>query len=158
MTERSLGEHGRPGQVFPEQFLLHQLRQRPWSALPLNEPIELRQLPTPALVLNRPAMLRNLARMRDHLGAHGKLARPHAKTHKCPLIAHAQLAHGATGLCAAKPGEAAALVLSGVQQVLITSPLTSPGKIAVVGELAREAEMLLSICFSKNLGGYRDGW
>lgn len=87
-------------------------------------------------------MVKNLARMAEHLAKHGKYARPHAKTHKCAVLAHAQLEHGAIGHCAAKLGEAAALILAGIGKVLITSPIVSPGKIVVLGVLADEATEL----------------
>ncbi len=125
-----------------EIFLLEQLRKKSWQPISLPTPLAVHQLPTPALVLNRQVMERNLARMAEHLGEHGKKARPHAKTHKCAILAHAQLDHGAVGHCAAKLGEAAALILAGIGKVLITSPIVSPGKIVVLGQLAGEATEL----------------
>lgn len=128
-----------------EWFLFEQLQAHSWQARELPQPLPVSELPTPALVLDRAAMERNLARMAGHLSAHAKLARPHAKTHKCVLIAEAQLRHGATGVCAAKVGEAAALVLGGIDRVLITSPVTSVGKVRVLSELSRRSSELLLV-------------
>jgi D-serine deaminase-like pyridoxal phosphate-dependent protein len=128
-----------------ESFLFSRLQAVSWQAVELPTPLPVEALPTPALVLDRMAMERNLVAMSKHLAAHGKSARPHAKTHKCALIAQAQLAHGAVGLCAAKVGEAAALVLADVPKVLVTSPVQSPGKVEVLAELSRRATEVLLV-------------
>lgn len=119
--------------------LLAGVARRPWQPEPLPEPLPLDALPTPALVLDADALDRNIARMAAFLAQHGKAPRPHAKTHKCPLIAKAQLAQGAVGTCAAKTGEAAALVAAGVHQVLVTSPVADPLRAELLAALARQA-------------------
>ncbi len=136
---------GKQGAPLGEEFLLQQLRNKAWHPISLSTPLSVDQLPTPALVLNRSVMEKNLKAMAAHLDAHGKKTRPHAKTHKCAIIARAQLDHGAVGLCAAKLGEAAALALAGIGSVLITSPVVSPGKIGVLGQLTEEAKDLLLV-------------
>lgn len=117
-------------------FALDWVRSRPNQRRPLTEPLPVEALPTPALVLNRAAMQRNIARMAKFLGEHGKGFRPHAKTHKCPLICAEQLAAGAVGVCVAKLGEAAAMIHAGISNVLITSPVTTSSKAGIVAELA----------------------
>lgn len=62
-------------------------------------------LETPALLVDRARMERNLARMATYAAAHGLALRPHAKTHKTPQVAAAQLRHGAVGLACATPRE-----------------------------------------------------
>jgi D-serine deaminase-like pyridoxal phosphate-dependent protein len=123
-------------------FVLEQVRARSPAAVMLADPLPVAELPTPALVLNRPALQRNIAKMSGFLAEHGKGFRPHAKTHKCPLICAEQINAGAVGVCVAKVGEAAAQIAGGVQQVLITSPVTTASKAAVVGELATVADDL----------------
>ena len=123
-------------------IVLEQIRQRPHMAVSLDTPLDVAQLPTPALVLNRPKLQSNIRKMADFLGTHGKGFRPHAKTHKCPLICSEQLAAGAVGVCVAKVGEAVAQVAGGVEQILITSPVTTSTKAKVVGELALNAKDL----------------
>lgn len=117
-------------------YVLDQVRARSFAAVPFTTPLEVAELPTPALVLNRPALQRNIKKMAEFVGIRGKGFRPHAKTHKCPLICAEQLAAGAVGVCVAKVGEAAAQIAGGVSQVLITSPVATPAKAQVVGELA----------------------
>ena len=120
-------------------FILERIQQRPHQAIELSEPLAIDELPTPALVLRRSALQRNIASMASFLDSKGKGFRPHAKTHKCPLICHEQLEAGAVGVCVAKVGEAAAMIAGGVQDILITSPLTTPLKVSIVGELAKQA-------------------
>ena len=97
------------------------------------------ELDTPALFLDLEIFERNLILMRDTAKAAGKKLRPHAKTHKCPEIAKRQLECGnCTGICAAKLSEAEKLSEAGIQNILITSPISAPWKIARTGKLNRE--------------------
>ncbi|MFQ5894921.1 MAG: DSD1 family PLP-dependent enzyme, partial [Nitrospinota bacterium] len=57
---------------------------------------------TPALLVDIATMERNLARMAEFFRGTRVRLRPHTKTHKCPLLAHKQLALGATGVCCQK--------------------------------------------------------
>jgi D-serine deaminase-like pyridoxal phosphate-dependent protein len=94
------------------------------------------QLDTPSLILDLDLFEQNLTAMRDFAAGYGKKLRPHAKTHKCPEIARRQLACGnCAGICAAKLSEAEALADAGIQDILITSPVTAPWKITRIGEL-----------------------
>ena len=119
------------------KILLDQIRSRPFSAVTLEQALPVSELPTPALVLDKAALQRNIAKMATFLSSRGKGFRPHAKTHKCPLICHEQLKAGAVGVCVAKVGEAVALVQAGVEKILITSPVTTPLKANIVAELSR---------------------
>jgi len=101
----------------PNSFALDLIRARPFEPIVLNEPLRIDALPTPALVLERAPFERNVAKMAAHVQQHGKGFRPHAKTHKCPLISRAQLDAGAVGVCAAKVSEAVALAQAGVHEV-----------------------------------------
>lgn len=120
---------------------VEELRRRPWQPRPLDAPIPIDALPTPALLLHGPAFERNLARMSDHLRAAGKGLRPHAKTHKCPRIAAAQLHRGAVGICAAKVSEAVALASAGIDRILLTSPVVDAPRAALLAELAGEIRL-----------------
>ncbi|MFT7652525.1 MAG: 3-hydroxy-D-aspartate aldolase [Limisphaerales bacterium] len=127
-------------------FLIENIKQRPHEPLRLDEPLELSQLPTPALVLDRGAVERNIVLMKAALARSNKGFRPHAKTHKCPEIARLQLDAGAVGICVAKISEAVALTHAGVGPLLITSPLASKSKVAVLdGLLAEGAQLALVV-------------
>jgi len=95
------------------------------------------ELPTPALLLDLDRFERNIQKMAAHVKAAGKKIRPHAKTHKCPEIAHRQIAAGAVGVCVAKVGEAEAMAAAGVRNLLITTEVVGPEKI---GRLTRVLE------------------
>ena len=95
-----------------------------------------KDLDTPSLVLDIDIFEDNLRKMRDFAASHGKKLRPHAKTHKCPEIAKRQLNAGnCAGVCAAKLSEAEKLAESGIEDILITSPVTAPWKILRLAEL-----------------------
>ncbi len=123
------------GNVF--DVALQELLSRPTAPVELAEPAEIDGLPTPALLLDERAMQRNVDRMASFLAQRGKGFRPHAKTHKCPEIARRQMEAGAVGICAAKVSEAAVLMHSGIDRVLITSGIATPAKAEVVAGLSR---------------------
>ena len=56
------------------------------------------ELDTPCLVLDLDLLDENLQKMQATVAAAGKALRPHAKTHKCSLLAKMQLAAGAVGM------------------------------------------------------------
>ncbi len=105
----------------------------------LDKPIALADLNTPALLIDLDLFEANLAKMAKHLKAKGKGLRPHTKTHKCPIIAHKQIALGAIGVCAAKVSEAEVMVDGGVGNVLITSPVVTKEKIDRVIALTKKS-------------------
>ncbi|MFQ5792706.1 MAG: alanine racemase, partial [Acidobacteriota bacterium] len=105
----------------------------------LPGPTGLWDLPTPALVVDLDALESNLEKMASfYRGKKAKL-RPHAKTHKCPIIAKKQLGLGAMGICTAKVSEAEVMLDAGIENVLITSPVVTADKIGRVVALARKS-------------------
>ncbi len=67
--------------------------------------------------------------------------RPHAKTHKCPVIALKQMALGAVGVCVQKVGEAEAMVYGGVGDVLVTNEIVGRQKLRRLMSLASMARI-----------------
>ena len=108
---------------------------------------------TPALVLDLDAFERNLARMAEAVAAAGVRLRPHAKTHKSPLIALRQIALGAVGACCQKVSEAEILVAGGIDDVLVSNQVVGAGKLARLAALARRAA--LAVCVD-DAGNARD--
>ena len=90
------------------------------------------QMPTPALLLDLDAFEANLTRMAAAVKRSGKLLRPHAKAHKCAEIAKRQILLGASGICVATVAEAETMSRAGISEMLLTSPLADPLKIARV--------------------------
>lgn len=87
------------------------------------------ELATPALLIDLDIFEHNLQALANYMKSRSVTFRPHAKAHKSPAIGKLQLASGATGLCAAKLGEADVLVRGGIKDVLITAEVVGPLKI-----------------------------
>jgi D-serine deaminase-like pyridoxal phosphate-dependent protein len=99
----------------------------------------LQAVETPALVLDLDAFEHNLDLMANAVRGSGLALRPHAKSHKCPDIAKAQVARGAVGICCQKVDEAAAFVAAGIADVLVTNEIVAPSKISRLAALAQSA-------------------
>jgi 3-hydroxy-D-aspartate aldolase len=97
------------------------------------------EVETPALILDLDAFEANLATMARRLEGRNVALRPHAKTHKSPVIAHLQKAHGAVGQCVQKVGEAEALAWGGVTDILVTNEVVGARKLARLAALAHVA-------------------
>jgi 3-hydroxy-D-aspartate aldolase len=87
------------------------------------------ELDTPALCVDVDKLERNIATMKKTLTANGITSRPHAKTHKTPIIAKMQIAGGSIGICTAKVSEAEAMFEGGLDRVLMTTCNLAPHKI-----------------------------
>jgi D-serine deaminase-like pyridoxal phosphate-dependent protein len=105
-----------------------------------GQPVE--ELDTPALILDIAAAERNIQRMADRFATGPVRVRPHVKTHKTPLIAHKQLAAGAIGVTCAKLGEAEVMIRSGIPEVLVSSEIVGPAKVARLLALSRHATVI----------------
>jgi D-serine deaminase-like pyridoxal phosphate-dependent protein len=99
----------------------------------------LEEVDTPALVVDLDAFERNLARMAQAVAGSGARLRPHAKTHKCPVVARRQMALGAVGVCCQKVGEAEAMVDGGVDNVLVSNEIVGRRKLDRLAALGRRA-------------------
>ena len=94
---------------------------------------------TPALVVDLDAFERNLDLMANAVRGAGVALRPHAKSHKCPNIAFAQIERGAVGICCQKVGEAEAFVAAGIRDVLVTNEIVGHAKLLRLAVLAKKA-------------------
>ncbi|HVI87634.1 MAG TPA: DSD1 family PLP-dependent enzyme [Dongiaceae bacterium] len=83
------------------------------------------QLSTPNLLLDLDALERNIVAMAAHTKALGIRLRPHSKGAKSIEIARRQMAAGAVGICCSTLGEAEVIAGSGIDGVLITSPVVT---------------------------------
>ena len=97
------------------------------------------ELETPCLVLDLDLLEDNLQTMQTLADSKGKKLRPHAKTHKCSILAKKQIEYGAIGICAAKVSEAEKLAASGIKGILITGPIATRYQIQTVIDI-------LSVC------------
>jgi D-serine deaminase-like pyridoxal phosphate-dependent protein len=85
--------------------------------------VTLADLRTPAVLVDKGRARRNLDRMQQAATGRGIRLRPHAKTHKSPVIARWQLERGAVGVCCAKLGEAEVFADAGFKDIRIPYPL-----------------------------------
>jgi D-serine deaminase-like pyridoxal phosphate-dependent protein len=129
----------------------------PLDFLPLPG-TRLDDLDTPALVVDLPVMERNIETLHTYFTKRTAKVRPHTKGHKCPILAHRQLAAGGTigGVCCAKVGEAEVMVLSGVKDVFITNEIVTRPKIARLMALARLADMMVAVDDPQNIRDLSD--
>jgi D-serine deaminase-like pyridoxal phosphate-dependent protein len=96
---------------------------------------------TPTLVVDLDAFERNLDLMANAVRGAGVALRPHAKSHKCPDIALAQIERGAAGICCQKVGEAEAFVAAGIRDVLVTNEIVGEKKLARLAAMAKRAKV-----------------
>ena len=102
--------------------------------------MSLDEVDTPALIVDLDAFERNLKRLAERVQGKARL-RPHAKTHKCPVIALKQIELGAVGVCVQKVSEAEAMVYGGVRDVLVTNEIVGRGKLRRLMGLAHTARV-----------------
>ena len=108
---------------------------------PADIGMPLAEVDTPALVVELGAFERNLRRMAEEIRAAGVAHRPHAKTHKSPLIGRRQIALGAVGVCCQKVSEAEAMVIGGIDDVLVSNQVVGVRKLRRLAALARQARI-----------------
>ncbi len=105
----------------------------------LNGRVAKDDLCTPALVVDLDRFESNLTKMAGYVRQRGRGLRPHAKTHKCPAIAQAQVKAGASGVCTAKISEAEVFAEQGIRGLLITTAVVGRHKIQRAMRLAAVA-------------------
>ena len=104
----------------------------------------LEDVDTPALLLDLDAFEFNIQLMADLVKKFKINHRPHAKTHKSPVVAQKQIAAGAVGQCCQKVAEAEILVAGGVNDVLVSNQIVGRRKLDRLAGLARNSK--ISVC------------
>ena len=102
-------------------------------------------LPTPALIVDLDRVEANLRRGRAYAEAQGVDLRPHAKTHKSPHFARAQLAAGAIGVCVAKLGEAELMADAGIDDIVVPNTVIGDDKAARAVALAQRVRFAIGV-------------
>jgi D-serine deaminase-like pyridoxal phosphate-dependent protein len=110
-------------------------------APPAAAGMPLEAVDTPALLVDLDAFERNLERMAAFVRSAGVHLRPHAKTHKSPVIALKQMALGAVGVCCQKVSEAEVMVDGGVGDVLVSNEVAGSAKLDRLAALASRARV-----------------
>ena len=101
----------------------------------------LEEIDTPALLIDLDAFERNLQHLAGAVAGSSVRLRPHAKTHKCAVIARRQMALGAVGVCCQKVAEAEAMVYGGVSNVLVSNQVVGATKLNRLAALAQQAQI-----------------
>ncbi|MDA4111545.1 MAG: DSD1 family PLP-dependent enzyme [Thaumarchaeota archaeon] len=91
--------------------------------------MNIEELPTPCVLVDLDVLERNIKKMADFTKSRNCGVRPHAKSHKSPFIAKKQMDAGAVGICCQTLVETEAMILNGIDHVLLTHNLASPGMI-----------------------------
>jgi len=108
------------------------------------------EVDTPALLLDLVAFEHNLDTMAALLAPTGTRLRAHAKTHKSPVVALAQMRRGAVGACVQKVAEAEALAWGGVPDILVSNEVIAPRKLARLAALSSVARV--AVCADDERG------
>ena len=108
----------------------------------------LEDVDTPALLLDLDNFEFNIQLMADLVKKFKINHRPHAKTHKSPVVAQKQIAAGAVGQCCQKVAEAEILVAGGVNDVLVSNQIVGRRKLDRLAGLARNAK--IRVCVDDN--------
>lgn len=98
----------------------------------------LESLDTPSMIVDLDVMEQNIEKLIALLKPTGVTIRPHLKTTKSPILAKKLIAAGAKGGCVAKLSEAEVMAAEGVDDLLITSEIIGPVKVARLVELFRK--------------------
>jgi D-serine deaminase-like pyridoxal phosphate-dependent protein len=87
--------------------------------------------------------MRNIDRVQQLASAAGLRLRPHAKTHKSPVIARWQLDRGAVGVCCAKVGEAEVFAAAGIDNIRLPYPVNPANASRVVRLMDRASVSII---------------
>lgn len=111
---------------------------------PIGTPVE--ELDTPALVVDLDALEQNIEVLHSFFRQHEAKVRPHVGVHRCPAIAHKQLAAGGTvgGISVTTVGEAEAFAQSGFSDICVANEIVTPQKISRLCGLARATRITVA--------------
>ena len=109
------------------------------------------EIDTPALLLDLDVMEANIEKMADRFKAMPAELRPHAKTHKTPIITQKQIEAGAIGVTCAKLGEAETMAEAGVREILIANQVVGEPKVTRLMSLARHSDVIVAVEDSLNV-------
>lgn len=107
----------------------------------------LQELDTPVMIVDLDALEHNFDVIADTYADSPTKMREHAKNIKTPIILHKQIRAGGTmgGVCTAKTAEAEVMVEGGLTDIMITSQVVAPDKLARICALSKIADIKLSV-------------
>jgi D-serine deaminase-like pyridoxal phosphate-dependent protein len=106
---------------------------------------KIEELDTPCLLVDLDVMENNISKMAEEFRGMPATLRPHAKTHKAPIIAHKQLKAGATGITCAKVGEAEVMAEAGIGPLLIANQVVGEPKVTRLVNLTKHSDVTVAV-------------
>ena len=113
--------------------------------------VKVSEIQTPALLIDLNVLESNLSKMASFFSGVPAKLRAHVKNHKTPILAHKQIQAGSAGICCAKLGEAEVMVAAGIKDILITTEVVDPQKIARLVNLNRHADVKVVVDNPQNV-------
>src|SRR4029078_2537384 len=105
--------------------------------------MNLRELPTPQVLIDRRRATANIDRVQALADAAGLRLRPHAKTHKSPIVAPWPIDRGAVGICCAKLGEAEVFADAGIADIRLPYPVNPSNASRLLALMDRRARSII---------------
>ena len=105
--------------------------------------MRLSDLPSPQVLLDRGRAIRNIERVQQMASSAGMRLRPHAKTHKSPIVARWQIERGAVGVCCAKLGEAEVFAGAGIADIRLPYPVNPSNAARLIALMDRAAVSII---------------
>ncbi len=106
---------------------------------------KIEEFDTPCLLIELDVMEANISKMAEIFRGMPSALRPHAKTHKAPIIAHKQLKAGAIGITCAKVGEAEVMAEAGVESLLIANQVVGEPKVTRLVNLTKHCDVTVAV-------------
>ena len=119
---------------------------------PIGTPVE--QLDTPSFLVDLTVLEENIETLHGFFRQRAAKVRPHIEAHRCPAIAHKQLAAGGTvgGICVTTVGQAEVFAQAGFGDIFIANEIVTRQKINRLCALARHAAMTVAVDNPVNVG------
>ena len=109
------------------------------------------EIDTPALLVDLDVMETNIEKMAERFMGMPSDLRPHAKTHKTPIITQKQIEAGAIGVTCAKLGEAETMAEAGIRDILIANQVVGEPKVTRLMSLAKHSDVIVAVEDSLNV-------
>ena len=103
----------------------------------------LSDLPTPQVLVDRARAQSNIERVQALAARARTTLRPHAKTHKSPIVARWQIDAGAVGVCCAKVGEAEVFADAGITDIRLPYPVNPSNAARLLPVMDRAAVSII---------------
>jgi D-serine deaminase-like pyridoxal phosphate-dependent protein len=122
---------------------------------PLFKPVgtPVLQLDTPALVVDLAVLEQNIDTVHTVFRQRQARLRPHVSAHRCPIIAHAQLAAGGTvgGIGVTTLGEAEVFNAHGFRDIFVANEIVTSSKLRRLCALAQRATITVAVDHVQNV-------